>query len=104
MRDVVAFLSEGDHPVVASHVKSAAELRDSIKRKHVLIKFTDTQGGTELGVALDENLSSLEGADFDQATGSIEVVGNLTLNYQPVQLRARIDLASLQGTGNLRAA
>jgi hypothetical protein len=43
----------------------------------------------------------LEGADFASATGSVHLVGSLTLNYDKVQLVADIDLGSLKGTGHL---
>jgi len=43
----------------------------------------------------------LDGADFESGTGSVRLVGNLTLNYDKVQLVADIDLASLKGTGYL---
>lgn len=43
----------------------------------------------------------LDGADFEAGTGSVHLVGGLTLNYDKVQLVADIDLASLKGTGHL---
>lgn len=104
MRDLVAFLSAGEHPLTVSRATSATELRESIERKFVLLRFTDTQGGTELGIAVDASLSSLGQGDFERGTGTIELVGTLQLNYQPVQAHARIDLSTLHGMGSLRAA
>jgi MbtH protein len=43
----------------------------------------------------------LDGADFEGGTGTVHLVGSLTLNYDKVQLVADIDLASLRGTGHL---
>jgi hypothetical protein len=101
MDELVQRLSEGDHPIVAQRYKSAQELRQAIERGYVLLKFTDTRGGTELGVRLDNAATDLGGADFGQSTGTVHLVGNLTLNYVPVRHVADVDLATLNGTGHL---
>jgi len=101
MDELVQRLSEGDHPIVAQRYKSAQELRQAIERGYVLLKFTDTRGGTELGVRLDNAATDLGGADFGQSTGNVHLVGNLTLNYVPVRHVANVDLATLNGTGHL---
>ena len=101
MDELVQRLSEGDHPIIASRADSAEELKQSIERGYVLIKFTDTRGGTELGVRLDEAATDLSDADFDQATGTVHLVGNLTLNYVKVRCIADVDLATLEGKGHL---
>ena len=101
MDELVQRLSEGSHPVVASQVKSAEELKQSIERGYVLVKFTDTQGGTELGLRLEEPAAILQSADFEQAAGVVRLSGNLSLNYVKVRCVADIDLATLAGTGHL---
>jgi hypothetical protein len=101
MDELVQRLSEGDHPVVARRADSAEELKQSIDRGYVLITFTDTRGGTELGVRLDETTTDLSGADFSQATGTVHLVGNLTLNYVKVRCVADVELATLEGKGHL---
>ncbi len=101
MDELVQRLSEGDHPIVANRYKSAQELKQAIDRGYVLLKFTDTRGGTELGVRLDNAAADLSEADFDQSTGTVHLVGNLTLNYVPVRHVADVDLATLNGTGHL---
>ena len=68
---------------------------------YILIKFTETRGGTELGFPLDRAVTDLGAADFDKGTGTVHVEGNLTLNGDPVRCIANIDLATLQGTGRL---
>ncbi|GCE14524.1 MbtH domain protein [Tengunoibacter tsumagoiensis] len=68
---------------------------------YVFIKFTDTRGGTDLGFKVDKGATDLSGAHFAQASGIAHVEGTLTLNYQKVRCIADIDLATLQGTGNL---
>ncbi len=101
MDELVQRLSEGDHPIIASRADSVEELKQSIDRGYVLLKFTDTRGGTELGVRLDETLTDLSGADFDKATGAVHLAGNLVLNYVKVRFIADVDLSTLKGKGHL---
>jgi hypothetical protein len=68
---------------------------------YMLVKFTGTRGGTELGFPLNRDLTDLSGADFDNGTGTVHVEGSLILNDDPVRCIATIDLATLQGTGRL---
>jgi hypothetical protein len=68
---------------------------------YVLVKFTETRGGTELGFPLDREATDLSGADFDNNTGKVHVEGHLILNDDPVRCIANIDLATLKGTGRL---
>jgi hypothetical protein len=69
---------------------------------YVLVKFTETQGGTELGFPLDGDATDLSAADFDKGAGTVHVEGNLILNDDPVRCIANIDLATLKGTGRLK--
>jgi hypothetical protein len=101
MDELVQRLSEGDHPVVTQRYKSAEELKQALERGYVLVKFTDTRGGTELGFRLDNTATDLSRADFSQATGSVHLVGNLTLNYVKVRGVADVDVATLEGKGHL---
>jgi hypothetical protein len=101
MNELVERLTNGLQPIVAGRSASARELREQIDRGFVLLKFTNTRGGTELGSHLDMQQTRLEGADFENGVGQVHLVGNLTLDYEKVQLVADIDLASLTGTGHL---
>ncbi len=101
MNELVERLATGLHPIVAERSASPKELKEQIDRGFVLLKFPNTRGGTELGSQLDMQQTRLDGADFEAGTGTVHLVGNLTLNYDKVQLVADIDLASLKGTGNL---
>jgi hypothetical protein len=101
MDELVQRLLEGDHPVVTSRYKTAAELEQAIDRGYVLVKFTDTRGGTELGIRLDNAATDLSGADFTRSTGTVHLVGGLTLNYVRVREIADIDLATLEGKEHL---
>lgn len=103
MDELVARLSARDHPVEASlrPEKTVKALKECIDRGYVHIKFTETKGGTELGIKLDREASDLNKADFDKETGNVHLVGNLILNYVKVQCVADIDLKTLEGKGYL---
>ncbi|MBE9167110.1 MbtH domain protein [Pleurocapsales cyanobacterium LEGE 06147] len=103
MNELVQRLSQGNHPVEASlrPNKTVTALKESIDRGYVHIKFTDTQGGTELGVKLDPEASNFNEVDFEQQQGEVHLVGSLTLNYVKVRCIADIDLKTLAGKGHL---
>jgi hypothetical protein len=101
MDDLIQRLAEGTHPLQASRYHSAAELQQAIERGYVLVKFTDTRGGTELGLRLDRAALDLGQADFAQSAGTVHLAGGLTLNYIKVRCVADIDVATLTGQGHL---
>ena len=103
MNDLVRRLSEGRHPVEISirPERSVKALKECVDRGYVHVKFTNTRGGTELGVPLDRTRTDLRGADFEQGAGRITLVGALSLDYVKVRCVAEIDLASLAGQGQL---
>jgi hypothetical protein len=92
-----------DQPIVMGGADpTVEELRDrTTEMKYVLVKFTETRGGTELGFPLDREATDISGADFDNGTGKVHVEGNLILNDDSVRCIADIDLATLKGTGRL---
>jgi len=100
MNELIQHLSVGNHPVVFSRGASTEVLKQSIDRGFVLVKFTDTQGGTELGMKLDDQ-TQLGEADFNQAKGIAHLSGSLVLNYVKVRCLVDIDLATLRGQGHL---
>lgn len=101
MDELVQRLSSGDHPILVRRVTSVEKLKQSIHRGYILITFTDTRGGTELGVRLNEAMTDLNDADFGRATGTVHLVGNLTLNYVKVRCVTDVNLATLAGKGHL---
>ncbi len=103
MDELVQWLAKGNHPIVVNRYRSADDLKQSIDRGYTLIKFTDTQGGTELGLKLDTVATNLDGADFTHSTGNVHLVGNLTLNYVRVRCVADVDLTLMAGNGQLEA-
>ena len=96
-------LSTGDHPVVVTlrPNASAKALLEAIDTGYVRIKFTETKGGTELGVRVNKEQCNFEGANFELATGRATVVGDLSLDYTRVRCIADIDLQTLAGQGHL---
>jgi uncharacterized protein YbdZ (MbtH family) len=101
--DLVQRLAAGSHPIEVTlrPDRTAAALKECIERGYVHIKFTDTDGGTELGVRLDPAASDLAHADFAAPRGSVRLVGSLTLNFEKVRCVAEVDLSSLNGQGRL---
>lgn len=101
--DLVQRLCRGDHPVefrLASGPPVQA-LQEDIERGYVHITFTNTQGGTTLGVRLDRDRCNVTQADFAHQSGTVHLEGKLTLNYVPVWCSAHIDLHTLRGHGHL---
>lgn len=92
-----------EQPIVMGGADPAVEeLRNRTgEMGYVLVKFTQTRGGTELGFPLDRATTDLSKANFDEGTGMVHVEGNLTLNGDPVRCIADIDLATLKGIGRL---
>lgn len=103
---LVSRLSTGEHPVEVTMrpERTAVALGEAIEQGYVFIRFTQTEGGSELGVRLDRAACELDGADFDAATGRITLVGDLTLDFEPVRCTAEIDLATMGGSGHLTAS
>ena len=96
MSALVEKLSQGEHPVSLVRYKDIAGLKQAVERGFVLVKFTQTQGGTEIGISLEENAGGV-----DLESKSVSLRGSLTLDYQPVRCIANIDLGSLTGYGCL---
>ena len=105
-KSLVDRLCEGEHRVEIGlrPEKSVSLLKDAIDRNYVHVKFTDTKGGTELGVRLDKDACNFSNADFEGGTGMIHVEGELTLDYVRVRCIADVDLTTLEGTGHLTRA
>jgi hypothetical protein len=103
MNELVRKLSDGDHPIEASvrPQRTLQAFKEAIDRGYVHILFTSTRGGTELGFALNKELSDLSGGNFAESRGQVRVCGDLTLDYEKVRCVADLDLATLKGTGRL---
>jgi len=102
-KSLVDKLCEGDHPVEAGlrPEKTVKLFKEAIDRNYVHIKFTDTRGGTELGVRLDRDRCDFSQADFENGAGAVHIEGGLTLDYVKVRCIANIALNTLEGKGSL---
>jgi uncharacterized protein YbdZ (MbtH family) len=100
---LVQRLATGTHPVRAGlrPEESAAALGEAVQRGFVFVKFTETRGGTELGMELDREASDLGDGALDRGEGSVRLVGDLVLDYVPVRCIANLDVATLAGEGHL---
>jgi hypothetical protein len=102
MDDLTQRLSTEQPVVVGGPRPTLDELRLRLEDiGTVFVKFTETKGGTDLGVPLDRAATDYSAADFDNATGTVHIEGTLFLNDDPVRCIADIDLATLAGTGRL---
>lgn len=104
MNALVEKLSNGKHSVMVSlrPEKTMAEFKACLDRKYVLIKFTETKGGTELGFRLSEQDCVIPEEQFSLAAGKVHLEGDLVLDYVPVRCVADIDLSTLDGLGYLK--
>jgi uncharacterized protein YbdZ (MbtH family) len=100
---LVKRLSQGRHPIASGlhSEKRVQALQEGIDRGYVHIKFTETKGGTELGVRLDTAACDFSRADFENQTGTVHLEGGLILDYVKVRCIADIDLTTLAGQGHL---
>jgi hypothetical protein len=102
MNDLTKRLTVSQPVVMGGSDPSVEELRERVgDMGYVLVKFTETRGGTELGFPLDRDVTDLSSADFDRGIGTVHVEGRLILNDDPVRCIADIDLGTLKGTGRL---
>lgn len=102
MNELTERLTMAQPIVMGGSQPTVEELRERVgEMGYVLVKFTETRGGTELGVRLDREATDLSAADFDNGAGTAHVEGFLILNDDPVRCIADIDLATLKGTGRL---
>ena len=102
MNELTERLTVDQQVVMGGADPTVEELRNRTgEMGYMLVKFTETRGGTELGFPLDRDATDLSGADFDNGTGTVHVEGSLILNDDPVRCISNIDLATLRGTGRL---
>jgi len=103
MNELVQFLCQGKHPIeVALRPEKTTEaFKQCIDRGYVHIRFTDTRGGTELGVRLDPGHPSVNCGAPESIRGTVLLSGSLTLDYVPVRCHAEVDVLTLTGLGRL---
>ena len=103
INELVQRLSEGKHEVVIGHRDEPyEEIKQRIDDGYIHIKFTQTKGGTELGINVDLNNTNLKELDFHKQGGMLHIEGTTNLNYNMVRCIADIDLATKKGEGYLQ--
>jgi hypothetical protein len=103
MDNLVERLSKGEHPVVFDQrTKDIKEVKERLENGFVFVTFTQTAGGTELGINVDNKLTNINNADFIKGKGTIHLEGTCKLNYHKVQCIADVDLETREGKGFLK--
>lgn len=104
INELVQRLSEGKHEVILEdRNESYEDIKNRIENGFVHIKFTKTKGtGTELGINVDLNSTSINDVDFDKKTGILHIEGTTNLNYNHVRCIADVDLSNKIGRGYLQ--
>jgi hypothetical protein len=103
INELVKRLSEGKHEVVIGHRdESYEEIKQRIEDGYIHIKFTQTKGGTELGINVDLNNTNVKQLDLDKKAGLLHIEGTTNLNYNAIRCIADIDLATKKGEGYLQ--
>ena len=80
--------------------KDADKLKRAAENGYVLVKFSGTQGGTELGANVKNDDARCQ-VSFDEQAKTATIRGRLKLDFTPVHLLATINLETFQGTGRL---
>ena len=102
INELVRKLSEGKHEIIIGHRdESYEEIKQRIEDGYIHIKFTQTKGGTELGINVDLDKTNVEGVDFSKGAGTLHIEGTTNLNYNEVRCISDIDLKTRKGKGYL---
>ena len=66
--------------------------------KYIHVMFSNTKGGTELGINLDTESCDLTKVDFDKGKAKVHIEGTTNLNYCDVRCIADVDLENRKGS------
>lgn len=102
MDRLISNLIEGMHPIeLEAQTKTLSELSERVKGGFVFINFIDTQGGTEIGIKLDERSKKSSQHILNDDINTLKIVGTCKLNYHNVACRAEVNLKTRKGFGCL---
>ncbi|NIM11012.1 MAG: MbtH domain protein [Candidatus Aminicenantes bacterium] len=99
MNELVERLTKEQPVETARPEKTAKALKECVDRDYVHVMFKKT--GTEVGIQLDRRDCKFDDGNFEEAKGTVHLVGGLILNYDKVRCVADIDLTTCEGTGHL---
>ena len=103
INELVKKLSHGKHEVVIGYRNEPyEEIKQRIEDGYIHIKFTQTKGGTDLGINVDLNNTNLKEIDFNKNDEILHIEGTTNLNYNAVRCIVDIDIATKKGTGYLQ--
>lgn len=102
MDKLVEFLAEGSHPVcvILKPEKTLDELIQCFKRKFINLEFTDTKGGTEIGINIGPN--STNENEINHLTKEVYIEGELYMNFVKVKVESNIKVCDFSGFGSLK--
>ena len=105
INELVERLSVGTHEVVIGYRgENNEEIKQMIENGYVHVKFTQTKGGTELGVNVDLSNTNIQEVVLNQEREVLHLEGLTNLNYNLVRCIADIDLTTRKGEGALKIA
>jgi len=100
MESLVDRLSKGKYKIIfESRTTDFKELKERVENGFVFVKFTETRGGTELGINLVKDECDLSKVDFNKGVGKIKIMGRCELNYQKIKCFAEVDIKTKEGNG-----
>jgi hypothetical protein len=103
INELVQRLSKGDHKISMNERGEAlAEIKERIANGFIHVKFTETKGGTELGINVDKSNTNIDKVDFDNGEGELHLEGTTTLNYNKVRCIVDVKLKTMTGKGYLK--
>jgi thioesterase domain-containing protein/acyl carrier protein len=99
---LISRLGQAQPVEVSLRPRPTAELLEAaVNRGHIHLRFPGTRGGTELGVRLERGACDLGGADFRGGTGTLRLVGEVSLDGVGLRCHADIELRTFQGLGRV---
>jgi hypothetical protein len=102
INELVKRLSTNRHEVIlGSRDESDEEIKQRIRDGYIHIKFTQTKGGTELGVEIDLKYTNIKELDMD-IKSLFHIEGITNINYNSVRCIADIDFETRKGEGYLQ--
>lgn len=98
MDTLVAFLISKQQPVrvVLKPEETLEEFVACMERKFVNLLFTDTKGGTEIGITITE--TSLKADEIHNSAEIFTLQGECSLNFE--KIKVKVDLALKDFTGS----
>lgn len=88
--------------VIGYRNESDVELAESLKDHYIHIKFSNTQGETELGISIDPNLSNIDEFLDHPNQGIFHIAGRTILDSEPILCTAQIDKKTRKGTADVQ--